>query len=127
MKRYKDWVPTLFDSKNNYAGDSLESVENWFVVYGRNRDSEPIQESNFRIMMDELKPDDSEDSSCFRFGHWACGWYEIILVKPDSPSCDIAKTLLETIKEEGFLDEDDVMQLRIERGEFNEDDSTEDV
>ena len=120
MKRYKDFVPTSLDTHI-----TIEDREDWFVLCGRNRDSDAIYESNFRVACDSLGLDDGdiENAEVARFGHWANGWFELILVKPDTKEAELASKMHEDMLENVLLDEDDYMELRIERGEFDEDET----
>ncbi len=59
MQTYKDYRPTPHDT----PGLNLDNRQGWLVhPCGTNRDADEIH----------------------RFGHWACGWLEIILVRPGS-------------------------------------------
>jgi hypothetical protein len=122
MKRYKEFKPTAFDRHIE-----LEDRNDWFVLCGRNRDSEPLYESNFRVACDSLGLDegDTENAEVAHFTHWANGWFEIILVRPNSKEEELAKEMHERLEEDGVLDEDDYLMLRMERSEFDDDDETE--
>lgn len=83
MKRYSEFRPTGFDTK----GLGCEDRQNWFVhPCGTNRDADALTRSNFEVSCAELEKVDPEgvDHEVHSFGHWACGWFEIILVRPDS-------------------------------------------
>lgn len=82
---YKDFAPTGFD----FRGLGLENRQDWIVApCSRSRDSDTLTESNFasakRMLTDLPEHQESEDGlvEVHRFGHWACGWFEIILVHP---------------------------------------------
>lgn len=63
-----------------------ESRENWLVVpVARNRDSGPLDESNFEAAL-EMLGGESETVEVHRFGHWGPGWYEIIIAHPSLAS-----------------------------------------
>lgn len=79
---YANYRPTGFDIK----GLGLDDRQDWLVApCGRNRDSEALDESNFAAMVTMLGGE-SDTVEVHRFGHWACGWYEICLVHPDRES-----------------------------------------
>lgn len=67
------------------AVDALEAVEdrnNWLLVpVGRNRDSGPLEESNFEAALETLGGE-SETVEVHRFSHWGPGWFEIIICHP---------------------------------------------
>jgi len=81
--KYKDWAPTQFDQR----GLALPDRQEWLVCpTARNRDSGPLDESNFAAAIEifEALPqvDDEPPYEVARFGHWGPGWFEIILVHP---------------------------------------------
>jgi hypothetical protein len=70
------------DGWGNYSG-GMERAD-WVVVpVGRNRNSEILQESNFDVALERLGGE-SKNVEIHRFGHWGCGWFELILVNPKS-------------------------------------------
>ncbi len=74
---YRDYRPSAFD----HVGLGLEDRQDWTVVVGRNRDSSPLEQSNFHSMLDALGGE-SDTVEVHRFGHWACGWLEVVLAAP---------------------------------------------
>ncbi len=92
------------DSFDNYSGPSLGDL---IVVVGRNRDSEILEESNFDCAL-EMLGSESEKVKVERFGHWGCGWFELILVDPKSTKhVEIAYNITKALKEYPVLDESD--------------------
>ncbi len=86
MQTYKEYQPTLFDSRSNFIvwdREGIDNIQDWLVCpTGRNRDSSIEDESNFNAAL-ELLGGESDKVQVHRFGHWACGWYELIIVHPD--------------------------------------------
>lgn len=79
MQLYKDFAPTGSDPR----GLALDDQQNWIVVpVRRNRDSGPLDESSFAAAL-EILGGESETCEVHRFGHWACGWFEIVIVSPE--------------------------------------------
>ena len=77
--KYSEYAPTSFDTK----GLALPQRQDWIVVpVLRHRDSSPMEASNFATALKELRGE-SLMVEIHRFGHWAHGWYEIILVHPE--------------------------------------------
>ena len=75
---YREYAPTQFDPR----GLSLDDRQDWLVLpCGQNRDSKPLQRSNFDVLLKDFGGE-SETVEVHRFGHWACGWLEIIIVHP---------------------------------------------
>ena len=80
MQTYSEFSPTGFDSKGLNA--DRYGIGSWLVLpTGQNRDSDDLEKSNFTNAL-EMLGGESEDVEVHRFGHWACGWFEIILVTP---------------------------------------------
>lgn len=77
MITYSKFKPTKFDSHIE-----LEGKEDWLVApVSRNRDSQILDESNFETFK-KILDDKKIEYETHRFGHWANGWFEIILVDP---------------------------------------------
>jgi len=75
---YRKYAPTQYDPK----GICLEDRQDWLVLpCEQNRDSEPLSRSNFDVLLNDFGGE-SETVEVHRFGHWACGWFEIIIVHP---------------------------------------------
>jgi len=103
MQRYSDYQPTGFDPK----GIVLSDQQDWLVLpCGRNRDSMPLDESNFAVALKELG-DESDTVEVHRFGHWACGWFEIIIVKPDTSEAETANEIENSLADYPVLDDCD--------------------
>lgn len=110
MQKYCDFQPSAFDSRSNFMAfdaDALESIEEWFVLpCSRNRDSDCLSESNFAVALDMLGGE-SETVQVHRFGHWACGWYEIIVVKPETDAAKTAQEIEDSLDDYPVLDDED--------------------
>jgi len=50
---------------------------------------------------------ESDTVEVHRFGHWGPGWYEIIIVHPDSPQAKIAYDIARSLEDYPLLDEED--------------------
>jgi hypothetical protein len=97
MITYSKYRPTGYDT----AGLNCDDQQDWLVApVGQNRDSDALDRSNFAValrMLDRsVGPSDSTgevdndgDHEVHRFGHWACGWFEIILVRPGSRAAEL--------------------------------------
>ena len=113
MQRYSEWRPTSFDSR----GLGLDDRQSWFVApVIQTRDSDVLEESNFRICL-ELLGGSSDTVEIHRFGHWANGWFEIILAAPNHES-----TLTEienTLTKYPILSEDDYSMAEFNRAELS--------
>ena len=76
--KYSEWAPAAPDPK----GQGLPDRQDWIVVVGRNRDSDALVRSNFRVALKEMGGEHT-GVEVHRFSHWACGWCEILLVAPE--------------------------------------------
>ena len=86
---------------------------------GRNRDSDLLEESNFACALKELGGE-GENVEVHRFGHWASGWFEILIVNPNTEAAKEALRLEEKLNNYPVLDEDDFSQRRYDAGEYDE-------
>ena len=74
--------PSGFDSYDNYLGETPS--KDWLVLLYHNRDSDILTESNWDYAL-ALLGGESESVEIFRFGHWACGWFEYLCVSAKNP------------------------------------------
>ena len=82
MQKYREYKPTIAD----LPGYLLDDRQDWIVCpTGRNRDSNHAEESNFHAALSILGGE-SDTVEIHLFGHWSCGWLEIILVHPSRES-----------------------------------------
>lgn len=117
MQAYKTYQPTGFDAKGLNA--DIAGIGEYLVVLGRNRDSSLLAQSNWDEALRLLGGEsDNEDGSgpvqVHRFGHWACGWFELLLVAPDSPQADIAQEIQDRLEQYPILDEDNYSKRQME-------------
>jgi hypothetical protein len=105
---YSQYEPTGFD----IAGLGLPDRQDWIVApCGRNRDSGILDESNFHACLLALGGE-SETVEVHRFGHWACGWFELILVDPSR--ADEVTELADALEYYPLLDESDYSEREFE-------------
>lgn len=99
------------DSWNNYSGPSMGT---WVVSVGRNRDSEILELSNFDVALERLGGE-SKHVRIERFGHWGCGWFELILVNPrNAKALKEAYSIHRDLKSYSVLDESDFSEREYE-------------
>ena len=73
---YKDFRPTGVD-RHIYVSE----LEDWHVAGFRSRDSSILENCNFAEAL-EMLGGESPNVQVHRFGHWGCGWFELILADP---------------------------------------------
>lgn len=106
MQMYSKFRPSQFDS----AGLALEDRQDWLVLpCGRNRDSDCLAESNFAVALERLGGE-GDDVEVHRFGHWACGWFEVVLVRPMTAAHLEADRIEAALEEYPVLNENDYSQ-----------------
>ena len=116
FKRYGEHSPTPFDRNINIDDDETERSQ-WFIMpVTQNRDSQCLDQSNFAAFLKGLGGE-SESVEVHRFGHWGPGWYEIIIVHPDSPVLDEAYGMSRALGDCPVLDEEDNNRRESEEAE----------
>lgn len=96
--------PSGLDSLSNYTGEIPD--DEWYCVLTRSRDSSVLEESNFESCL-EILGGEGEDVKIDRFRHWACGWWEALSVKENTPKFDIAEQINATLSDYPVLCDDD--------------------
>lgn len=90
MKTYREFQPTGMDPK----GLGLDDKQDWLVApNGTNRDADLRTRANWEAqekLLAEVDPE-GKDHSVYRFGHWGNGWFEIILVRPETKAAEVAE------------------------------------
>ena len=96
--------------------DDLSEVFDWIASseIQINRDSDELTESNWQVFIDGLEKTNSDDWRILRFKHFACGWYEFVILKPNSASYDFYIQCLESLEDYPILDEDHFSSLQYE-------------
>ena len=118
LQTFGEFQPTQFDRKGK--GADFENRD-WLVSSIQlNRDSGLIEKSNWLTFIDDLgalEPGGGHHWEIHRFGHWACGWFEIVVLNPnsrDSRVLDQALKLESALQEYPILSEDRLQRLQLE-------------
>ena len=102
---FSKYRPTEFD-----CHITVESIERWKLLpVQRNRDSGPLEQSNFAAMVDALGGE-SEYLEIHRFSHWANGWFEIAVIDTTTMPEEIARKaydLIRAFEDHPIIDEED--------------------
>lgn len=116
-ERFGDSRPTGFDRRHGSFADS-EPHAQWYVVLGQNRDSQALDKSNFECATDILKACGEDAYHIHRFGHWGCGWYEVLIVNNENEkACMEADNLLIALSDYPVLDDEHFSAKECEMGE----------
>lgn len=105
MKTYATFRPSQFDT----AGLGLEDRQDWLVVnVFQNRDSGCLDRCNFECAKEAIEAvaGDDESVEVHRFGHWANGWFEIILVRPGTKAALEAEEIEAALADYPILNEE---------------------
>ncbi len=103
MNTYATFRPTAFDP----AGLALDDRQDWLVApCGRTRDSGPLELSNFDAALKAMGGE-GDDVEVHRFGHWGPGWFEIVIVRPDSHAATVAQDMETALENYPVLDDED--------------------
>ena len=94
--------------------------EGWLVTLGRSRDSDQIVRSNWRYLTGEAMRQWPDDVAIESMGHWAVGWVEYMLVKPDSPAVKFMSDWRDVLDIYPIANDDDYEQLVAEEGDEDE-------
>lgn len=104
LQTYGDFRPTGFDC----AGLGLDDRQAWFVApCSRNRDSGLLATCNWESQLQIIKAADpsGEDYEIHSFNHWACGWFEILIVRPGSSAQQAAEDIAAALASYPILDD----------------------
>jgi len=114
MTQLKNWNPSNWDSRSNYMG--TKEFDEYYVVYCKTRDSNSILcDSNWEILCKELHAEENNGVEIVRFGHWACGHYDLLLVSPDSKMLNKAQEFCDSLESYPILNEDHYSNLMAEK------------
>lgn len=113
MKTLEQMVrnPSGWDSVANYVGKPLSSFSDVYVVVTRSRDSSTLEESNWRSALKRLGGE-SETVQIYRFGHWACGWWEALCVT--GASIPVGEEIYQELEQYPVVDEADWSMLEFD-------------
>ena len=125
METYSKFQPTGFDPRGLCAGrmgydDDDADRSAWLVApVGQNRDSDALARSNFRVTERSFEAVDPDgvDHENHRFGHWACGWFEILIVRPGSKCHQEAWEIECALSDYPVLSDEDYSELEAEEEE----------
>lgn len=103
MQKYAEWSPTGFDP----AGLNCEDQQDWLVLpVSITRDSGAREKANWEAAQNMLPGPDGGAWDICRFGHWACGWFEVILLRPGSDAIAIGTEIEEGLEDYPVLDDE---------------------
>ena len=113
MQTYREFRPTGFD----VAGLGCDDRQDWLVgPCSITRDSGILDLSNWHSMIADFEriDPDGEDHEIHSFGHWACGWFEIVLIRPNSAVAQSAEEIEGALENYPVLSDDDYSEREYE-------------
>ena len=111
MKSYREFSPSQFDQK----GLGLPDQQDWLVApVSVNRDSDVLTESNWKVVTEDILSKGSDDAEIHRFGHWANGWFEILIVRPGSEAAKCAEEWESSLSDYCIASESDLSERELE-------------
>ena len=93
-----------------YYGDRPD----WLVTLAQTRDSDQVERSNWRYITGQVMELYPHDTAIESMSHWAVGWVEYFLVRPDSPAVQMMSDWQELLKVYPIADDTDYELLVIE-------------
>lgn len=95
-----------WEKADNYIGPDYSD---YYILYGRNRDSNLMVNSNWDEILGMIDYKSDEDDVVIECsGHWACGWIEVLLIKHTNlEKVKIAKNIIKELNHYPLLDESD--------------------
>ena len=102
-------VSVLFPAVGSFWAEDRK-CEDWLLCPGGvHRDSDALARSNNRVILRDLAEVDPDgtDHSVERFGHWAVGWVEEIIVRPGTLAAKCAEEWDAALADYPIADETD--------------------
>jgi len=119
MRKAIDFAPTQFDSPIGWF-PALEDQKDWLVApVGQARGSGALSRSNFEVAeceLDTLDPN-QVDHEVHRFGHWGPGWFEVIVLRPDTPCAIWGEETERALEDYPVIDEEHFSQTECDEVE----------
>jgi hypothetical protein len=107
MRTYKEFRPTAFDANIPFDDER----DDWLVLpISQTRDSGPFEQANFQAALNMLGGE-GEPVEVHRYGHWGPGWFEIIIVDPNSPEAATANDIEASLENYPVLDDELLSQM----------------
>lgn len=104
---------------------AIDNMDDWLVLdIMRHRDSDCLTESNYHVALERLggetydTVDETGDVRTVEFSHWAVGWIEHILIRPNTLAHETALELEAKLANYPVLDEDDLSQREYDDARF---------
>lgn len=90
------------------------------------RDSEPLEQSNYEYAKEIIwEASNMGETTELSFGHWSCGWFNLIVIhQDDKPGIIAAINLVKALEDYPVLNEQRFAELEAEKAQFIWDDNS---
>ena len=106
--RYAEYAPTPYD----HRGLGLDDRQDWLVApCSVTRDSDTLDRANWEAQ-EQILVDVGATYETHSFGHWACGWFELILVAPEYEA--VVESLRDALANYPVLDDEILSRMESE-------------
>lgn len=125
LPRYDEWAPTGFDTAGKGLGSTIdEDRAGWLVAPCiLSRDSGPLERTNWETVTRSIcDANAGDDAEMLEFGHWACGWVAVWIVRPESPAAKVAQEWAERLTDYPVADEEALSRAELEEMDDSWDD-----
>lgn len=109
--------PSPFDEPVASVTEEPEFNE-WLVLLGQSRDSDTVTRANFKVACAEFGIEAEgiqrlgNGAALLRFGHWAVGWYEVLVINPNDEKALAKATDIEAgLADYPVLDDDALSEI----------------
>ena len=111
LEPWTDDGPTAFDSSKNYSGEDF--TEFYVAPVGTSRDADLLTQSHYDVISKSiLEASTHDETDCHSFGHWACGWDELLLIhRDDTPALERAEQWACALENHPVANEDHYSEL----------------
>ncbi len=115
LTKFKDWEPSGLDSKDSNYIDygASKSYSSWLVGPCKTRDAKLLEQCNFDCILKELGGE-GDNVEILGFGHWVCGHYDLILVRPDTDQAIQLEHVVEALEDYPVFDESAYSELELD-------------
>jgi len=119
LPTYQEWATDFDDTGKGLGWTVDEERGEWLVApVILTRDSGALERSNWETVAGELelgRPEWADDVEALDFfNHWACGWFRVLIVRPDSEAAALALEWAESLSDYGVADEEHLAQVQAE-------------
>ena len=104
--KHEQMTENKLDNYSNFIGN-IDDIKDFYCFMVQTRDSNLLEKNNFKNGLLSLGGE-SKSIQVHKFNHWACGWFEQILINPENTEAILkAENILSALSDCPVLDESD--------------------